>query len=56
MIETMELLPGVRFHCCSDTRCKQGALSVQFIRPMKQEESALNALLPAVLLRGTKKQ
>ena len=54
MIETMELLPGVRFHCCSDTRFKQGALSVQFIRPMKQEESALNALLPAVLLRGTK--
>ena len=54
MIETMELLPGVRFHCCSDTRFKQGALSVQFIRSMKQEESALNALLPAVLLRGTK--
>ena len=54
MIETMELLPGIRFHCCQNTRFKQGALSIQFIRPMKQEEAAANALLPAVLLRGTK--
>lgn len=52
MIESTELLPGVQLHCCRDTRFKQGALSLQFIRPMKQEESALNALLPAVLLRG----
>ena len=54
MIETTELLPGIRFHCCQNTRFKQGALSIQFIRPMKQEEAAANALLPAVLLRGTK--
>ena len=50
MIETTELLPGIRFHCCQNTRFKQGALSIQFIRPMKQEEAAANALLPAVLL------
>jgi predicted Zn-dependent peptidase len=36
-----------------DTRFKQGALSLQFLRPMCREEAALNALLPAVLLRGT---
>ena len=54
MIETIELLPGVRLHCCRDTRFKQGALSIQFIRQMKQQESSLNALLPAVLLRGTR--
>ena len=53
MNETIQLLPGVRFHSCRDTRFKQGALSIQFVRPMAKEEAALNALLPAVLLRGT---
>lgn len=55
MIQTMEILPGIRLHCCRDNRFKQGALSIQFVRPMCKEESALNALLPAVLLRGTEK-
>ncbi len=45
---------GIQFYSFRDARFKQGALSIQFIRPMKKEESALNALLPAVLLRGTK--
>ena len=53
MIQTMELQSGVRLFTCRDTRFKQGALSIQFIRPMKKEEAASNALLPAVLLRGT---
>lgn len=53
MIETMELLGGVRLYTCRDTRFKQGALSIQFVRPMKKNEAACNALLPAVLLRGT---
>ena len=48
------LLPGgIEFYSFRDTRFKQGALSIQFIRSMKKEEAALNALLPAVLLRGT---
>ena len=55
MIRSVEILPGIRLHCCRDKRFKQGALSIQFVRPMCKEESALNALLPAVLLRGTQK-
>ncbi len=53
MLETMELLPGITLRCFRDDRFKQGALSIQFIRLMKKEEASLNALLPAVLLRGT---
>jgi len=54
MIKTIELFPGVTLRCCRDNRFKQGILSLQFLRPMCREEAALNALLPAVLLRGTK--
>ena len=53
MIETLTLSPGVTLRCCRDTRFKQGCLSFQLIRPMAAEESAKNALLPSVLLRGT---
>ena len=53
MIETMELLPGVQLRCVRDTRFKQGCLSFQLLRQMTAEEAACNALLPAVLLRGT---
>ena len=53
MIETIEIFPGVTLRCHRDTRFKQGCLSFQIIRPMCREEAALNALLPAVLLRGT---
>ena len=54
MIKTIELFSGVTLRCCRDERFKQGVLSLQFLRPMCREEAALNALLPAVLLRGTK--
>lgn len=53
-MEPMILPGGVQFYSFRDTRFKQGALSIQFVRPMKKEEAAANALLPAVLLRGTK--
>ena len=53
MIETKELLPGVQLRCFRDSRFKQGCLSLQLVREMKAEEAALNALLPAILLRGT---
>ena len=52
MYQTLELFPGVTLRCIQDRRFKQGALSLQLLRPMRREESALNALLPAVLLRG----
>ena len=54
MIKTIELFPGITLRCCRDDRFKQGVLSLQFLRPMCREEASLNALLPAVLLRGTK--
>ena len=53
MTKTIELLPGVTLRCHPDTRFKQGCLSFSMIRPMCAEEAALNALIPAVLLRGT---
>lgn len=53
MIQTFELSPGITLRCFQDFRFKQGCLSVQLVRPMKQEEAAMNALIPAVLLRGT---
>ena len=52
MIRTIELLPGIVLRCFSDDRFKQEGISLQWIRPMCREEAALNALLPAVLLRG----
>ena len=54
MIKTIELFPGVTLRCCRDDRFKQNVLSLQFLRPMCREEASLNALLPAVLLRGCK--
>ena len=55
MIKTIELSPGVTLRCCAATRFKQSSLSFALVRPMVKEEAALNALIPAVLLRGTKK-
>ena len=54
MIETISLLQGVTLRCCRDTRFKQGCLSFQLVRQMNKDEAAMNALLPSVLLRGTK--
>ena len=55
MITTIELMSGVTLRCFADNRFKQGCLSFAMIRPMCAEEAALNALIPAVLLRGTEK-
>ena len=55
MIETTELFPGITLRCCRDTRFKQGCLSFQLVRQMNRAESAMNALLPSVLLRGTRR-
>ena len=52
MIHTFELFPGVTLRCYPDQRFKHGCVSLQLVRPMCREEAALNALLPAVLLRG----
>ena len=54
MIEVMELFPGIMLRTCQDPRFKQGCLSVQILREMCPQEASLNALLPAVLLRGSR--
>lgn len=55
MTTKIELLPGVTLRYHPDQRFKQGCLSFSMIRPMCAEEASLNALVPAVLLRGTQK-
>ena len=52
MQTTLPILPGVTLRCIQDSRFKQSAMSIQLLRPMLQQEAALNALLPAILLRG----
>lgn len=54
MIDTKTLAPGVTLRCFRDSRFKQAFLSLQLIRPMAAPENAANALLPAVLLRGSR--
>jgi len=54
MLEKLELMPGVNLRCYRENRFKQGVLSLQILRPMDASEASMNALLPAVLLRGTK--
>ena len=53
MIETHTLSPGVTLRAFRDTRFKQGCLSFQLVQPMTRQTAAKNALIPAVLLRGT---
>lgn len=55
MIQTFDISTGVKLRCYQTGRFKQGRISLQLVRPMCREESAMNALLPAVLLRGTRK-
>ena len=52
MVQTLEILPGVVLRHMGIDRFKQGCLSVQFLRHMTAEEAGINALIPAVLLRG----
>ena len=53
MTQTFSLAPGITLRCYTDNRFKHGCMSIQLIRPMSREEAAMNALLPAVLLRGS---
>ena len=55
MIQTQILADGITLRCYYDNRFKQGALSFQLVRPMCEAEASMNALIPAVLLRGTER-
>ena len=52
MLKTIPIFPGITLQCFADQRFKHGCLSFQIIRPQTQEEAAMNALIPTVLLRG----
>lgn len=55
MTQTFALFPGITLRCFPDDRFKHGCMSIQLVRPMCREEAAMNALLPAVLLRGSER-
>ncbi len=52
MIQRTTIYPGVYLTCIQDRRFKQNCVSIQYLREMKRGESAQNALIPSVLLRG----
>lgn len=51
-ITQRELLPGVRLCCVQTDRFRTGTFSVRFLRPLRQEDAAKNALVMNVLARG----
>lgn len=53
MIQTLQLQPGIFLRGCTDSRFKTNCLSLQIVRPISRQEAADNALISAVLLRGT---
>ncbi len=55
MTETLALTKGVTLRCIQSGRFRHGCLSLQFITPMEAHRAGKNALLPAVLLRGCRK-
>ena len=48
-----QLLPGVHLTAVQTQKFKSSVLGMQFLSPLARETAALNALLPAVLRRGT---
>ena len=48
-----QLRPGVRLTAVRTEKFKSSVLGMQFLSPLAPETAALNALLPAVLRRGT---
>lgn len=54
MKQRMQILPGVFLTAVQTDKFKTGCVSLNFLRPLRHEEAAANALLPSVLLRGCK--
>lgn len=55
MEKRTQILPGVYLTCRQTAKFKTACLSVSLIRPLDIREASMNALLPAVLMRGTEK-
>jgi predicted Zn-dependent peptidase len=53
-LDRKTLIPGVSLSCIYTDKFKTGYFSVFFIRSLSKTEAAKNALLPSVLLRGSK--
>lgn len=53
MIDTIQLQPGIFLRCFTDKRFKTNSISLQLVRPLCRQEASANALISAVLLRGT---
>lgn len=51
-MQIITLAPGITLRCFPSSLFKQSALTIQFLDTMCRERASLNALLPAVLLRG----
>lgn len=47
------LMPGVGLACLTTEKFKTSVLSLSLLRPLRQKEAAMSALLPQVLCRGT---
>ena len=53
MTQIFPISSGITLRCFTDHRFKHGCMSIQLVRPMCRHEASMNALLPAVLLRGS---
>ncbi len=51
-ITQTELLPGIHLRCVQADRFRTGTFSVGFLRPLRREDAAKNALVMNVLARG----
>lgn len=54
MERAIPVLPGVNLTMLQTDQFKTGCMSVNLVRPLCRDEAAANALLPDVLLRGTR--
>jgi hypothetical protein len=50
-----ELMPGVKLTAVQTDKFKTCLLAISFLEPLSKETAAANALIPAVLRRGSKK-
>lgn len=55
MLHQLPVVPGVRLHAMQTDKFKTACFSVNFLRPHSAHDTALDALLPSVLLRGTER-
>ena len=55
MEQRIELFPGVHLTAIQSDKFKTGCFSLNLVRPLCRQEAAMNALIPSVLLGGTRR-